>query len=272
MKYVKRWLLPVMLAAATVYVFAFSFFQYYTAVTAAGTQQSPATVVIDPGHGGEDGGASTADGILESALNLEISVRVRDLLQLLGVNTAMVRETDTAVYSGDCGTIREKKVSDIKNRVQMVNATPNALLVSIHQNFFEQAKYHGAQVFYAKTDGSRDLAERAQALLRQTLDASNRREVKQAQSVYLMEHIDCTGILIECGFLSNAQEAGQLQNADYQKKLAAAICAAVQGYLEERGNEHEIETGLLLHQLRQRDAALAGSVPGLWCLEHHYRI
>ncbi len=240
MKHIQRLLLPVTLCVAVIYVLAFSFYRYYTAVSAAQIADAPVTVVIDPGHGGEDGGASTAGGVLESALNLEISLRVRDLLQLLGVNTSMIRETDTAVYTGSCSTIREKKVSDIKNRVQMVNAAPNALLVSIHQNFFEQAKYHGAQVFYAKTDGSKQLAERTQQLLREALDPSNRREVKQSQSVYLMEHIECTGILIECGFLSNAQEAANLQNEAYQKKLAAAICAAVSGYLSEEGNGNEV--------------------------------
>lgn len=240
MKHIQRLLLPVTLSVAVIYVLAFSFYRYYTAVSAAQIADAPVTVVIDPGHGGEDGGASTAGGVLESALNLEISLRVRDLLQLLGVNTSMIRETDTAVYTGSCSTIREKKVSDIKNRVQMVNAAPNALLVSIHQNFFEQAKYHGAQVFYAKTDGSKQLAERTQQLLREALDPSNRREVKQSQSVYLMEHIECTGILIECGFLSNAQEAANLQSEAYQKKLAAAICAAVGGYLSEEGNGNEV--------------------------------
>ena len=240
MKIFRRLVLPVTLALAVIYVFTFSLFRYYGAVTAAHVLNTPVTVVIDPGHGGEDGGASSKNGVLESQLNLEISLRVRDLFALLGVKTAMIRETDTAVYTGTCNTIREKKVSDIKNRVQMVNAAPNALLVSIHQNYFEQSKYDGAQVFYAKTDGSKDLAERTQQLLREALDKGNHREAKQAQSVYLMEHIKCTGILVECGFLSNAHEEANLRDADYQKKLAAAICAAVRGYISEGWNGNEV--------------------------------
>ncbi len=240
MKIFRHLVLPVTLALAVIYVFTFSLFRYYGAVTAAHVLNTPVTVVIDPGHGGEDGGASSKNGVLESQLNLEISLRVRDLFALLGVKTAMIRETDTAVYTGTCNTIREKKVSDIKNRVQMVNAAPNALLVSIHQNYFEQSKYDGAQVFYAKTDGSKDLAERTQQLLREALDKGNHREAKQAQSVYLMEHIKCTGILVECGFLSNAQEEANLRDADYQKKLAAAVCAAVRGYISEEGNGNEV--------------------------------
>ena len=239
-KFLRRFLLPVTLTLAVIYLLVMSLFQYYHAVTTARMQQSPVTVVIDPGHGGEDGGASSANGILESVINLEVSLRVRDLFHLLGVKTAMIRETDTAVYTGTCNTIREKKVSDIKNRVQTVNSVPNALLVSIHQNYFEQSQYSGAQVFYAKTEGSKALAERTQQLLRQTLDCSNRREPKVARSVYLMEHVECTAILVECGFLSNAQEEKNLRDADYQKKLAAAICTATYICISEEGNGNEV--------------------------------
>ena len=201
---------------------------------------TPVTVILDAGHGGEDGGASTADGVLESGINLEIALRLRDLLAFAGVDTQMIRDTDTAVYSGDCRTISQKKVSDLKNRASMVNAVENGLLVSIHQNYFEQTKYCGAQVFFAKTDGSKALAERIQQSLRENVDAANHRQCKPSQSVYLMEHIECTGVLIECGFLSNYEEAKRLQTDAYQKKLTAAICGAITEYLSEREERHEI--------------------------------
>lgn len=200
----------------------------------------PVTVILDAGHGGEDGGASTADGVLESGINLEIALRLRDLLAFAGVDTQMIRDTDTAVYSDDCRTISQKKVSDLKNRASMVNAVENGLLVSIHQNYFEQTKYCGAQVFFAKTDGSKALAERIQQSLRENVDAANHRQCKPSQSVYLMEHIECTGVLIECGFLSNYEEAKRLQTDAYQKKLSAAICGAITEYLSEREERHEI--------------------------------
>lgn len=239
MKNITRLLLPITLALAVVYVCAVSFFRYSKAVSAAKLYDAPVTVVIDPGHGGEDGGASSLDGVCESGINLDISLRLRDLLSLVGVRTAMIRETDTAVYT-EGTTISQKKVSDLKNRVQTVNATPNALLVSIHQNFFEQQKYSGAQVFFAKTDGSRALAERTQTNLREGVEPSNHRQAKPSQSVYLMEHVNCTAILVECGFLSNREEAARLQDASYQKKLAAAVCASVQGYLNEEEDTNEV--------------------------------
>ena len=234
-------ILAAALLAGALFLCAFPLLRTPEAAEAAAfLPEMPVTVILDAGHGGEDGGASTADGVLESGINLEIALRLRDLLAFAGVDTQMIRDTDTAVYSGDCRTISQKKVSDLKNRAAMVNAVENGLLVSIHQNYFEQTKYCGAQVFFAKTDGSKALAERIQQSLRENVDAANHRQCKPSQSVYLMEHIECTGVLIECGFLSNYEEAKRLQTDAYQKKLSAAICGAITEYLSEREERHEI--------------------------------
>ena len=234
-------ILAAALLAGALFLCAFPLLRTPEAADAAAfLQETPVTVILDAGHGGEDGGASTADGVLESGINLEIALRLRDLLAFAGVDTQMIRDTDTAVYSGDCRTISQKKVSDLKNRASMVSAVENGLLVSIHQNYFEQTKYCGAQVFFAKTDGSKALAERIQQSLRENVDAANHRQCKPSQSVYLMEHIECTGVLIECGFLSNYEEAKRLQTDAYQKKLSAAICGAITEYLSEREERHEI--------------------------------
>lgn len=189
------------------------------------------TVVIDPGHGGEDGGAVSCTGVLESKINLEISLRLNDLLQFLGYETKMIRRTDISVYTQGT-TLSEKKISDLKQRVAMTNETPDALLLSIHQNQFTDGKYSGAQVFYAATEGSRDLAELTQSLLISALNPTSNRACKPAQGVYLMEHIACTAILVECGFLSNAQEEALLRTPEYQKKLCCVIAAAAAQYLE----------------------------------------
>lgn len=234
-------ILAAALLAGALFLCAFPLLRTPEAAEAAAfLPETPVTVILDAGHGGEDGGASTADGVLESGINLEIALRLRDLLAFAGVDTQMIRDTDTAVYSGDCRTISQKKVSDLKNRAAMVNAVENGLLVSIHQNYFEQTKYCGAQVFFAKTDGSKALAERIQQSLRENVDAANHRQCKPSQSVYLMEHIECTGVLIECGFLSNYEEAKRLQTDAYQKKLSTAICGAITEYLSEREERHEI--------------------------------
>ena len=196
--------------------------------------QTRCRIVIDPGHGGEDGGATGVAGTRESDLNLAVSLRLRALLRLFGHEPVMVRTTDTAVYSAGAGTISEKKVSDIHNRVKLVNDTPGALLVSIHQNFFTQGKYSGAQVFYADDAYSRELAQQLQAQLRASLDPGNRREAKGAAgTVYLMNHIQTPGILVECGFLSNAAEEARLNTPAYQTRLAMTMAAVLLQNLED---------------------------------------
>ena len=225
----KKWVqivLPVMLFATVLYFCVFAVVFYQSEQTAA-LLGSGMTVVLDAGHGGEDGGATGVSGTSEAALNLEISLRVRDLLRLCGVQVSMIRETDTAVYSDGCRTIAEKKVSDIKNRAS-----------TVHQNFFTEGKYHGAQVFYAKTPGSQQLAEQLQSNLALGLEPDNHRQCKKSDGVYLMEHIDYTGVLVECGFLSNYEEEQRLLQPEYQKKLAAVIAGTLSVWLsEEHPNE-----------------------------------
>ena len=187
-------------------------------------------IVIDAGHGGEDGGATSCRGVLESTYNLEISLRLNDLFHLLGYDTRMIRTTDTSIYTkGE--TIAQKKISDLKERVRIVNETENALLLSIHQNNFTDSRYSGAQVFYAGTEGSAQLAKLLQERLVSTLNPGSNRKCKKSDGVYLMEHIDCTGVLIECGFLSNAEEEAKLSCGTYQKKLCCVIAATVSQYL-----------------------------------------
>lgn len=184
-------------------------------------------IVLDPGHGGEDGGAVSANGVRESGLNLEISLRTRDLLRFLGIPVVMTRETDLSIHSPEAVTVSEKKISDLKNRVGLVSDTENPILVSIHQNMFAESKYYGTQLFYADSDPSRQLAEELQALFAAELDPSNHRRAKPCENVYLLSRISCPGVLVECGFLSNPKEEALLQSAEYQKKLAAVLAAGL---------------------------------------------
>lgn len=189
------------------------------------------TVIIDAGHGGVDGGATSCTGKLESAFNLEIALRLNDLMHLLGLHTKMVRASDVSIYTqGE--TIAAKKVSDLKERVRIVNETENGLLVSIHQNTFPDGKYSGAQVFYAPKGESQLLAEQLQNRFCHTINPGSNRRCKRADGVYLMEHIEKTGILVECGFLSNAQEEAKLRSADYQKKLCCVIATTLCNFLD----------------------------------------
>lgn len=203
-------------------------------VVTAMVQTAPLThnhvLVIDPGHGGMDGGATSCTGVLESQINLEIALRLDDLMHLLGYDTAMIRTTDKSVYT-EGNTIAAQKVSDLKQRVRIVNKTENAILVSIHQNIFSDGRYSGAQVFYATDDTSRELATQLQATFTATLNPGSNRKCKKADGVYLMEHIDKPGILVECGFLSNLEEEAKLRTPEYQQKVCAVIAATLSTYL-----------------------------------------
>ena len=172
-------------------------------------------IVIDPGHGGEDGGAISCTGKNESTFNLQISLRLNDLLHLLGYDTVMIRTTDTSVYTAG-QTIAQKKVSDLKQRVRIVERTYNPILVSIHQNTFPEGKYSGAQVFYASSAGSQELAKQLQDALVSALKPGSNRRAKQGSGIYLLDKINAPGVLVECGFLSNPQEEALLSAADYQ--------------------------------------------------------
>lgn len=203
-------------------------------VTSAVAQRLPLkrshTIVIDAGHGGEDGGAASSAGRPESAYNLEIALKVRDLFQLLGHRTKMIRIRDESVYATG-STIAEKKASDLKERVRMVNATDNAVLVSIHQNMFSDSRYHGAQVFYGPEGESKALAEKLQTSFCQTINPGSNRKIKKADGIYLMQHIQCTGVLVECGFLSNPEEEALLRTKEYQQKLSCVITGTLSQFL-----------------------------------------
>lgn len=189
----------------------------------------PVTVVIDAGHGGEDGGAISASGVSESHINLAVAQRVNDLLRFTGQRTVMSRTEDVSIHTeGD--TIRARKVSDIHNRVELVNSIENSVLISIHQNSLpSSAVTHGAQVFWNRQEGAEALAEAVQEVLNEAVNAGNEKNTKRIpDSIYLMKHAAAPGILVECGFLSNAAETEQLQQPSYQLRLATAIAG---GYL-----------------------------------------
>lgn len=187
-------------------------------------------IVIDAGHGGIDTGATSCTGAPESGINLEISLRLEDLFHFLGLETVMIRRSDTSVHT-DGRTIAAQKISDLKERVRIVNETENAILVSIHQNTFSDSRYGGAQVFYANSDGSKDLANLLQSALGKNLNQGSNRNCKRANGVFLMENIRKTGLLIECGFLTNPEEEAKLRSKSYQQKLCVVIATVLAEYL-----------------------------------------
>ncbi len=232
----KRWLLWGTLGLMLVAGLSLCLGMPRTAVSAlAPVRLQSTTIVIDPGHGGEDGGAVSAEGQSESMVNLAVGEKLDALLRFYGVKTSMTRESDISIHDPGANTLREKKRSDLHNRVDMIEQTEGALLVSIHQNAYPNPKYHGMQLFYGSED-SRALAQQIQANVSTFLDVENKRQaLKIPNSVYLMKNITCRAVLAECGFLSNPQEAALLQDAQYQKKIAMAIAAACLDEKTEQG-------------------------------------
>lgn len=187
-------------------------------------------VIVDAGHGGEDGGAVAADGTKESGINLAIAEKLGELLPFLGIETVLTRTEDVSLHDESAETLRQKKVSDLKNRTAFVNGMENAVLLSIHQNSLpSDARVRGAQAFYAKTKGSDTLAKALQSTLNEAINSSKPKSERAIYSgVYLMENVERPAVLVECGFLSNAEESKVLTTENHQKVLALAIAA---GYL-----------------------------------------
>lgn len=214
---------------------------HWTAVqTFAPAGRSSLLLVIDPGHGGEDGGAVSVSGVAESGINLAIALRCQALAGLFGQSVQLLRETDTSLVGDTAQTLREKKREDLQRRVEIVNSAANAVLLSIHQNYYTGSSYSGAQVFYRPGTASQSWGVFLQEQLRLSLDTENQRQAKEIPSdIYLMSHIDCPAVLVECGFLSNPEEDQLLQSEDYQLRLAVTLMGACLGYFENHSMTNE---------------------------------
>ena len=211
----------------------FSAFSNITAHTSADIDNR-ITVIIDAGHGGEDGGAEV-DGILEKDINLSIADKLADTLRLCGVRVTEIRDEDISVYDDSAQTLREKKVSDLKHRVEIVNGSENNILVSIHQNKFDNSAYSGTQVFYSSNnDKSRVLAESIRNSVVSLLQNDNTRELKPANSdIYLLDNATVPAVIVECGFLSNDDERAKLLDSGYQSEMAYSIAMGVLEYIDQ---------------------------------------
>ncbi|WP_255575760.1 N-acetylmuramoyl-L-alanine amidase [Caproiciproducens faecalis] len=195
-------------------------------------KQNP-TIVIDPGHGGEDGGAAGKNSALEKDINLAIALQLEKLLQSSGTRVVMTRTTDISVCDEHLGTIRERKVSDIHNRLKIIEQQGDCIFISIHQNHFTDSRYSGAQIFYSKkTDESKVLAENIKSRVVELIQPENKRETKPAtSSIYLLWNTKVTAVLVECGFLSNDSEAAKLNDKVYQQQMAFSIYCGLLDYL-----------------------------------------
>lgn len=192
---------------------------------------SDVTVVIDAGHGGEDGGA-VANDIIEKDLNLSISNKLAYVLKTAGYNVVLTRCEDEMV-DAEGESLRERKVSDMHNRLNLFNENENNVVISIHQNKFTQEQYHGTQVFYsANNEKSLSLATAIREDVKTLLQPENTRECKSAGSdIFLLNNTNVPAVIVECGFISNYEEAQKLKTEEYQDKMVFAIFAGFMDYI-----------------------------------------
>ena len=186
-------------------------------------------IIIDPGHGGADGGAVGSTAV-EKELNLDIGARVADLFRLAGYEVVMTRGED--IMLSDPAVTSSKKASDLSARLKIAKQYDNAIFLSIHMNAFTDSRYSGLQVYYSVSDSrSLGIAGAIQELSRE-LDPKNTRKVKAAgENIYLLHKLTCPAVLIECGFLSNDEECARLADAEYRKQLSLVFFAAVSDYI-----------------------------------------
>lgn len=196
------------------------------------TNGTSRTVIIDAGHGGEDGGAVGKGGVVEKDINLPIAMKTAESLKKSGYDVILTRDGDYAVYSEEAKTLREKKVSDIHNRFAIIEDSGDCIFVSIHMNHFDSAYVCGAQTFYSGNNPeSKKLADSVQSAIKTLVQPENERVTKKAtSSIYLLYYAQVPAIMVECGFISNENEAAKLQTTEYQNQMAAAIAEGINHY------------------------------------------
>jgi len=222
----------IIMSFITVFAFFITYRHNEFAVN-SGSDKKP-LLIIDAGHGGIDGGTQTIDGVLEKDINLSIAKKIAKLCDLYSVNYIMTRTSSDSLADETLDTIRQKKISDTKNRFEIIENNPQAIFLSIHQNYFSQSKYKGAQVFYSPNNPlSLVLAETVQKQIVNFLQPQNNRIAKKTGTeIYLLYHAESVAIMVECGFLSNSEEADMLKSDSYQNKMAFAIFCGILKYME----------------------------------------
>lgn len=198
------------------------------------TSLTPKTVILDMGHGDFDGGAVADDGTVEKDINLQIGLKLKELLEKSGYNVICTRENDEIYLEGNPNTIREKKVADMDRRLNILKQNPEGLFISIHQNKFPDKSVKGAQVFYnEKKPQSAVLARCIQESLKNNADEENHRAEKSSgKEYYLLEYSENEGVIVECGFISNPDELLKLKSESYQEVLVQAILKGMDEYFE----------------------------------------
>lgn len=230
---IKKFIFPCIcfaLLSAFVFLMVSAALNIKVSVSSENVKSMP-TIVIDAGHGGEDGGAVSESGVLEKDINLSIANDTSALFYLLGFDVTQTRKTDIALDNGE-DTIRKRKVSDMKKRLEIFNSSKENTIISIHQNKFSESKYHGTQIFYSPNNPkSKQLADSITYSVKGLLQPDNERECKKADSgIYLLKNTNNPAVIVECGFISNGEECKNLLDSQYQKQMAFSITAGFLSY------------------------------------------
>lgn len=192
------------------------------------------TIILDAGHGNPDGGAESSSGVTEQEINLEIVLKLQKLIEQSGSTVILTRSDENGIYDADKETIKEKKISDMKNRVEIAASSQAEIFVSIHLNKIQQEQYFGHQVFYQRNnENSKELAEFIQDNLNFSVQKESKRNILPLSGKYIMENVKIPTVTVECGFLSNTREAELLQTEDYQNKIAWGIYTGIMDYFYE---------------------------------------
>ena len=234
--------IQIILSCLIMGLFAFSFqvaennsaTELKNTVETTATPVSGKVVVIDAGHGKPDEGAESSSGTTEAETNLKIALKVQNLLEQSGCTVILTRSDENAIYDIDSKTLKQKKISDIRNRVKIGNESSADIFVSIHLNKIPQSQYYGWQCFYkANDENSIKLAKQLQENLNESIQKENKRVAMKLDTVYIMKHVEIPISIVECGFLSNQEEEKQLLDDSYQNRLAWGIYNGIQEYFYE---------------------------------------
>ncbi len=202
-------------------------------IQAMHTESEKNLIILDAGHGGEDPGAIGFDNVYEKNINLELVFEIGEILSERGFAVMYTRVDDKLLYSDEENIKGFRKISDLKNRCKIAAEYPEAIFISIHMNSYQSSKYTGLQVYYSENnENSRILASHIQTSVKNKLQNSNNRTIKAGEGMYILENINNPGILIECGFLTNAEECKKLSEKEYQKQLSLAIVCGIIEYKE----------------------------------------
>ena len=228
-----KWVAIMLLIAIAVFLGVDAYRSSNAYISAMQALSTDKVIIIDAGHGGEDPGAIGVDGSYEKDINLALAFELGEVLESEGYAVVYTRTEDKLLYTEEENIKGIRKISDLKNRCKFAAEYPEAIFLSIHMNSYGDSRYSGLQVYYSERNvESKILASSIQSSVKADLQPQNHRVIKPGKDMYILENLDNTAVLVECGFLTNAAECEKLSEKEYQKQLSSAIVCGIIEYIE----------------------------------------